>query len=46
VPLQSIAALPNNLWSPTQCPLCASGAPLQDVAAFQKPLPSAFSHAR
>jgi orotate phosphoribosyltransferase len=35
VPLQSIAALPNNLWSPTQCPLCASGAPLQRPAGGQ-----------
>jgi orotate phosphoribosyltransferase len=31
VSLRSIAALPNNLWKPTDCPLCASGAPLEDL---------------
>lgn len=31
VPLRSIAALPNNLWNPTQCPLCVSGTPLENV---------------
>ena len=29
IPLRSIAALPNNLWSPKECPLCASGARLE-----------------
>lgn len=29
VPLQSIAALPNNLWTPKECPLCASGTRLE-----------------
>jgi orotate phosphoribosyltransferase len=31
VPLRSIAALPNNLWNPTECPLCVSATPLEDV---------------
>jgi orotate phosphoribosyltransferase len=31
VPLRSIAALPNNLWNPTECPLCFSATPLEDV---------------
>ena len=34
VPLFSVATLPNSLWSPAACPLCASGAALQDIAGF------------
>jgi orotate phosphoribosyltransferase len=34
VPLHTVATLPNNLWTASGCPLCASGIPLQDVAAF------------
>jgi orotate phosphoribosyltransferase len=34
VPLHTIATLPNNLWTASDCPLCASGIPLQDVAGF------------
>jgi orotate phosphoribosyltransferase len=34
VPLHTVAALPNNLWTASECPLCESGIPLQDVAAF------------
>jgi orotate phosphoribosyltransferase len=34
VPLRSVATLPNNLWSPSECPLCVSGVPLEDIAAF------------
>ena len=34
VPLHTIATLPNNLWTASACPLCASGIPLQDVAGF------------
>ena len=34
VPLLSVATLPNSLWSPADCPLCDSGAPLQDIAGF------------
>jgi orotate phosphoribosyltransferase len=34
VPLHTLATLPNNLWTASECPLCASGIPLQDVAAF------------
>jgi orotate phosphoribosyltransferase len=39
VRLVSIATLPNTLWSPAECPLCASGAALQDVASFANSLP-------
>ena len=28
VPLEAVAALPYNLWTPSECPLCASGTPL------------------
>lgn len=28
--LESLEALPNNLWTPQECPLCAAGEPLQD----------------
>jgi orotate phosphoribosyltransferase len=28
LPLESIATLPNALWPPAECPLCASGVPL------------------
>jgi orotate phosphoribosyltransferase len=34
VPLHHLATLPNNLWTASECPLCASGIPLEDVAAF------------
>jgi orotate phosphoribosyltransferase len=34
VPLFSLAAQPNSLWAPSDCPLCAARAPLQDVADF------------
>src|SRR5205085_1811643 len=33
-PLRSLASLPNRIWAPADCPLCASGVPLEDVAAF------------
>jgi len=32
--LESIAAIPNTLWTPAACPLCASGAMLEDVGGF------------
>ena len=34
VSLRSVATLPNNLWTPSECPLCVSGVPLEDIAAF------------
>jgi orotate phosphoribosyltransferase len=40
VPLRSAATLPNTLWAPSECPLCASAVPLEDVAAFAVALPS------
>jgi orotate phosphoribosyltransferase len=30
--LETLAALPNTLWTPEACPLCASGIPLEDPA--------------
>jgi len=30
--LQTVASLPNEFWTPSECPLCASGVPLVDVA--------------
>jgi orotate phosphoribosyltransferase len=32
--LESIAAIPNTLWTPSACPLCASSAMLEDVGGF------------
>jgi orotate phosphoribosyltransferase len=32
VPVVSVAQLPYDLWSPRECPLCAAGQPLEDVA--------------
>jgi orotate phosphoribosyltransferase len=34
VPLHHLATLPNNLWTASECPLCGSGIPFEDVAAF------------
>jgi orotate phosphoribosyltransferase len=34
VALESLTTLPNNLWTPETCPLCASNVPLEDVAGF------------
>ena len=31
VALESLASLPNTLWEPSSCPLCASGVPLEGV---------------
>ena len=36
--LESLARLPNDLWAPSVCPLCSSGAPLEDVADFRSAL--------
>lgn len=30
VALERVAALPNTLWTPAECPLCATGEPLED----------------
>jgi orotate phosphoribosyltransferase len=40
VALKTLAEMPNNLWVPAQCPLCASGVPLEDVAGFSSILQS------
>jgi orotate phosphoribosyltransferase len=31
IPVESIEALPNNLWAPTACPLCASKIPFGSI---------------
>jgi len=36
VPLKAVASVPNTLWLPSKCPLCKSGAPLEDVAGFRE----------
>ena len=35
VMLESLLHLPNNLWTPSACPLCATHVPLQDAGAFR-----------
>lgn len=35
VVLETVASLPNDLWLPSQCPSCAAGVPLEDVAGFR-----------
>lgn len=35
VVLETVARLPNDLWLPSQCPSCAAGVPLEDVAGFR-----------
>jgi len=32
VPLVTLATLPNALWAPSECPLCAGHVPLEDLA--------------
>lgn len=32
IPLELLQRLPNNLWTPSQCPLCAAGQPLEIVS--------------
>ena len=36
VPLETVASVPNALWVPSECPLCASGVPLEDVGGFRE----------
>lgn len=35
VVFESIAELPNNLWTASTCPLCFSGIPLEDAGGFR-----------
>jgi orotate phosphoribosyltransferase len=35
VALECLATLPNNLWTQSECPLCAAGNPLEDVEGFK-----------
>ncbi len=32
IPLELLQQMPHNLWTPSQCPLCAAGKPLEIVA--------------
>jgi hypothetical protein len=41
VPLITLAQAANQIWTPQQCPLCASGVSLQDVASFATQLSAA-----
>lgn len=34
IPLEKIASLSSHLWSPAQCPLCASGTPLENPGDY------------
>jgi orotate phosphoribosyltransferase len=34
IDLVSLAALPNNLWTAGECPLCEAGVPLLDIEGF------------
>jgi orotate phosphoribosyltransferase len=45
VPLVTIAQAANHLWAPQQCPLCAAGVSLQDVAGYATQLLAASSRA-
>jgi len=40
IALENIAWLDNVLWTPSECPLCTSGTPLEDVAGFTSVTPS------
>jgi orotate phosphoribosyltransferase len=33
IPVEYVAYLPNELWTPAECPLCASQMPLEDLTA-------------
>jgi orotate phosphoribosyltransferase len=33
LPVESLARLPSGLWTPSECPLCASQTPLEDTTA-------------
>lgn len=35
LPLISMAQAANNLWAPSECPLCATGVPLKDPGGFR-----------
>jgi orotate phosphoribosyltransferase len=34
VPLKALGHATNNIWSPSECPLCAAGLPLEDLGNF------------
>lgn len=38
IPLETLAAVPNDIWTPSACPLCAAGVNLEDPAEFRKAL--------
>jgi orotate phosphoribosyltransferase len=38
VPLKALGHATNNIWIPSDCPLCAAGLPLEDVGSFGQTL--------
>ncbi|HLH03103.1 MAG TPA: hypothetical protein VKX25_10055 [Bryobacteraceae bacterium] len=38
VSLETLLHVPNRLWKPAECPLCARGVPLEDIAGFRHSL--------
>jgi orotate phosphoribosyltransferase len=39
VALETLTAIPNTLWKPSECPLCTAGMPLEDIGGFRELLP-------
>jgi orotate phosphoribosyltransferase len=35
VALETLTAIANTLWTPSECPLCTAGVPLQDIGGFR-----------
>lgn len=44
VVLTSLATMPNDLWTPQDCPHCALGVPLEDIGSFASSLPTQGHH--
>jgi orotate phosphoribosyltransferase len=39
IPIESVATMSSQLWRPLECPLCASGIPLEDITAESSRFP-------
>ncbi|MBV8832965.1 MAG: hypothetical protein JO108_27510 [Acidobacteriaceae bacterium] len=39
VALETLTAIANTLWTPSECPLCTAGVPLEDVGGFRDSFP-------
>ena len=35
VAIETLTAIANTLWTPSECPLCAAGVPLEDIGGFR-----------